>query len=412
MPLYHLKEIVDVEILQEIQDRFSEATGLASITIDYAGKPITKYSNFSNFCSLIRGNSTCIQECSRSDAHGGIEAARMGTPYVYKCPFGLIDFAIPIIVNGQYLGSILAGQVKVPENQIDDIEYAMKQARMIDDQAIKDAYDKIVIVPYDRIMAAAQLMFTVSNYIVEKAMLHIIQEDLNDKNLKLMDEIKARTELEKALKDSEIKVLQSQINPHFMFNVLNTIVRLAIIEKAEKTQELTYLFAEMLRYLLKNVNKMLAVSEEIAQIERYLGIQSVRFGDKLKYIINIDENIKDEVIPSMILQPFVENAMIHGIEPKDGRGTVIVKGYEDGDDLVFEIIDDGVGMSPKKLSTITDPKEAQYLRSVSTGIGISNTNKRLIFSFGEGYKLDIKSKQGQGTIITIKIPKNYDSLEK
>jgi len=405
MPLYHLKEIVDIGILQEIQDRFSDATGLASITIDYAGKPITKYSNFTRFCQLIRNGPSTSHGCIRSDAHGGIEAARIGKPYIYKCHCGLIDFAIPIIVNGQYLGSVLAGQVKLPPDEEDKIGYITSLAT-IEDEAAKAEYDKILVMPYSRIEAAANLMFTVSNYIVEKAMLNIIQEELNNKNIKLMEEIKARTELEKALKDSEIKVLQSQINPHFMFNVLNTIVRLAIIEEAEKTQELSYLFAEMLRYVLKNTDKMLPVSEEIAQIERYLSIQSIRFGDRLKFITNIEGSIYNEVIPTMILQPLVENAMIHGIEPKDGHGTIIVNGYQDGDDLIFEIIDDGVGIPPKKVEQLLNMQNAQYMNSDSTGIGIANTNKRLILSFGESYKLDIKSKRDQGTTVTVRIPKS------
>lgn len=405
MPLYHLKEIVDIGILQEIQDRFADATGLASITVDYAGKPITEYSNFSKFCSMIRNSTSCMNVCIQSDAHGGIEAARTGRPCIYKCSFGLIDFAIPIIVNGQYLGSVLAGQVRLSDEETEGASYITNQAA-IDDETIKNEYANIPTMSLSRIQAAADLMFTVSNYIVEKAMLHITQEELNNKTIKLMEEIKARTELEKALKDSEIKVLQSQINPHFMFNVLNTIVRLAIIEEAEKTQELAYLFSEMLRYVLKNSDKMLQVSEEITQIERYLNIQSIRFGEKLKFITNIETSVYNEIIPSMILQPLVENAVIHGIEPKDGNGTIIVKGYQDGDDLVFEIIDDGMGMLAKKLEQLLNTKQTAYIYSTTPGIGISNTNKRLILSFGENYKLDIKSKREQGTTVTVRIPKS------
>lgn len=405
MQLYHLSEIVDVDILQEIQDRFSDATGLATITIDYAGKPITKYSNFSKFCSKVRSSHDCVHECLRSDAHGGIEAARTGKPYVYKCPFGLVDFAIPIVVNGQYVGSILGGQVKVPDEETEDVKYITNQA-VIENDEIRAEFENIPVMPFKKIQANADLMFTVSNYIVEKAMLHITQEELNNKNVKLMEEIKARTELQKALKDSEIKVLQSQINPHFMFNVLNTIVRLAIIEEADKTRELAYLFAEMLRYVIKNANKMLAVSEEIVQIERYLNIQSIRFGDRLKFVTNIDATIYNEIIPSMILQPFVENAVIHGIEPKEGTGTIIVNGFREEDDFIFEIIDDGVGISPKTLEQLKETKDSRYAGSASTGIGISNTNKRLIFTFGDNFKLDIKSKLGQGTLVTIRIPKS------
>jgi len=108
----------------------------------------------------------------------------------------------------------------------------------------------------------------------------------------------------------------------------------------------------------------------------------------------------------MILQPFVENAVIHGIEPKEGNGTIVVNGFHDENDLVFEIIDDGVGISNQKLEQLLEAKETRFTSTSSTGIGISNTNKRLIFTYGDNYKLDIKSKLGQGTVVTVRMPRS------
>lgn len=410
MPVYNLNDIIDVNVLQEIQDGFAESTGFAAVTVDYTGRPVTKYSKFSDFCMLVRQQGKCLQACHKSDAHGGLEAARRGTPYIYRCHSGLVDFAIPIIANGQYLGSIMAGQTKVKEKDIDELDDIMKLTKgLLDIPNINEAYKKIPEVPYEKIVAAAQLMYTVSNYIVEKGAFSMMQEELNNKNVELMEEMKVRSELEKALKDSEIKALQSQINPHFLFNVLNNIGSLAYIENAQRTQELIYLLSEMLRYMVKNINGTVTVEEEIEQIERYLKLQKVRYGDKIEYIVNIDDSIKNISIPSMIIQPFIENAIVHGIEPKEDRGIIKLKGYNLEDDIVFEIEDDGVGISKKRLQDIFSEASSSYMESKSTGIGIANVNKRITYTYGSEYKIDIKSKPNAGTRVTIKLPK--DMLE-
>lgn len=412
MQAYHLKDIIDENVLQEIQDGFSEATGFSAVTVDYTGKPITRYSNFSDFCKLVRKDGKCLQCCHQSDAHGGLEAVRKGKPYIYRCHTGLVDFAIPIIIKGQYLGSIMAGQVKVEEEQAEHIDMIMKQTQgLLEREEIREAYDKVPVVPYKRLVASAQLMFTVSNHIAEREILNLVQEELNNKNIKLMQEIQARAGLERALKDTEIKALQSQINPHFMFNVLHTIGSLALIEGAEKTQELVYLFAELLRYIVRNVNQTVRIEEGISQIERYLKIQAIRYGKKLEYSIDIQWDIMEYGMPSMILQPFVENAIIHGIELKEGGGSVKVSGYSLEDHIIFEIVDDGVGMSAQRLREVMDPDLKSAVRSKSTGIGISNVNQRLAYLYGDEYKVKIDSKPGAGTSIVVRIPKDYGMKE-
>jgi sensor histidine kinase YesM len=240
---------------------------------------------------------------------------------------------------------------------------------------------------------------------VDKTIMNMSQEDLNNKNLRLMEEIQAKASLEKSLKDSEIKALQSQINPHFTFNVLNTIVRLAIIEKAEKTQELTYLFAELLRYVIRNVNNEVTVEDEINQIRRYFGIQSIRFGEKMQFSFDVDESMFHHKLPSMLIQPMVENAMVHGIETREGTGIIFVRGYHTEKDILFEIIDNGIGMSERLIGQVLSRKNTTMSSVSSTGIGIANTNERLILAYGVDYALQISSRLGEGTTVTIRIPK-------
>lgn len=411
MKLFNLNEIVDLDVLNTIQDKFAESTGLAAVTVDYAGTPITSYSNFSPFCNTVRKDKRCLKLCNKCDSYGGLEAARSHTPYIYKCHLGLVDFAIPIVLNGHYLGSIMSGQVKICDNQIHKLDEIMRQTEgILENDEIKDLYDKIPVFTYEKIESAAQLMFVVTNHIVEKGTKSILKDELDSKNTMLLEEIRRRTELEELLKDTEIRALQAQINPHFMFNILNTVGSLALIEKANKTQDIVHLVAELLRYIVRNTNQTLPVYDEIMQVKRYLKIQSIRYGNRLKYNIKIDDSILTSLIPAMILQPFVENSIIHGIELKES-GYIEILGYPNQDDLVFEIIDNGVGMSNDKVNGIVFSDEKSYNQGKSSGIGISNVNKRLLSIYGDRYKVKIKSQLGGGTVVIIKVPNNSSIKE-
>ncbi|WP_432662957.1 PocR ligand-binding domain-containing protein [Wukongibacter baidiensis] len=408
--LFKLSDFIDIDILQEILDKFGEATGLAAVAVDYRGNPITRYSNFSRFCKLIRKETKCNEACHQSDARGGLEAARTGRPYIYKCHTGLVDFAVPIIVKGHYMGAIMAGQAKLEDEKEIFLENIVRNVpEWREKEEIMKAYSEITPMPYEKIVAAAHMLFVISNYTVEKGLISIIQDELNKKNYKLMEEMKTRIELEKALRDSELKALQSQINPHFLFNVLNTIGRLALIENADKTQEIVYSFAEMLRYTLKkNMEQMVSLWEEVQHIERYLKIQSVRLGNRLKYEIVVADEIKKTRIPFMTLQPFIENSINHGLDPKESGGKIRINGYSIEDKVIVKISDDGVGIPKDKLDIILNSEGKSNLNSISTGIGINNVRKRLVHRFGPMHDIQISSKPGRGTTVKISFPKRLD----
>lgn len=408
--LFHLSEVIDIDVLQNIQNHFANATGLAVVAVDYTGVPVTEYSNFSNFCKLIRKDPTCKGRCFYSDAHGGLEAARYGKPHIYVCHAGLVDFAIPIVVKGQYLGSIMAGQIKVKDKiDIEDKRLKDTTDRWKKDPEILSAYEEVPLVSYENVNAAANMMYIVANHIVEKGLASIYQDELNKKNIELLKQTKIRSELEKALKNAELKALQSQLNPHFLFNVLNTIGRLALVEGAVKTEETVYSFSEMLRYTLKKSTKMVTLKDALNYIEKYLSIQKIRFPDRLKYIIDIPDHVLDIKMPFMTLQPFVENAVNHGIEPKKEGGYVNIRGKIVGEDLVIEIEDNGIGMSENEIKMILGQETEHDIRTNSTGIGIKNVNNMLINCFGDEYGIDIMSKKGKGTTVKIKIPRINNS---
>ena len=193
------------------------------------------------------------------------------------------------------------------------------------------------------------------------------------------------------VKYSELKALQSQINPHFLFNVLNTMASL-IRTNPEKAREVTIDLSRYLRYNLDNNVKSVELIKELNQIDNYIKIEKARFGDKLNIIYDVDESLYNFQIPSLIIQPLVENSIKHGILKKRENGCVKIIIKKIGKDIEITIEDDGVGIE----QTVIDNLDKQ----IQENIGLKNVHQRLKLLYGEG--LDIK-KLEQGTRIKFKI---------
>jgi ligand-binding sensor protein len=404
---FRLEEIVDIPKLQEIQDRFCEVTGLAAVTVDYTGAPITAYSNFSPFCAAMREREECFR-CFHSDAHGGLEAARIHKPYIYYCHTGLVDFAAPILFEGQFIGALLAGQVRVKGDQPSWLkDQGMRSEEWKSEPELVQLQSQCKSISVRKIKAAAELMFVITNYIVEQSVLTLSQEKLNEKNVKLIEEMEARMELEKALKDAELKALENQVNPHFLFNVLSSINSLALIEDAPKTSEMVYALSEMLRYTLKrNMKQTVMLKEELDYTEKYLKIQNIRLNDGIKVKWEVDDALMDTRVPFMSIQPLVSNAVNHGIFPKEEGGMIRIRAIDFTNRVEVSVTDDGIGMTKSRLKEIQQmkKKKGQTIES----IGIWNTYKRLQHLFGPDADLMVKSMQDKGTTIVLKIPKNKE----
>ena len=403
---FQLENFIDVNILQEIQDAFASATGFAAITVNYQGKPLIEYSGFSKFCNLIRKKGSCSHLCEKCDSFGGIAAVRSGRPYIYRCHAGLVDFAAPIILQGRHLGSILAGQVLVAEEEWMELDKIVTETtHWREDEEILKAYNEIPVIPFSKVKVGAELIYLMSNYIAEKNFVNIMHRQLHQKNLTLMEEMRTRVELERALKEAELKALQSQLNPHFLFNALNSIGRLLLIEKAPRAQEIVYSLAEMLRYTLRKANQIVTLQDEIFYIEKYLTIQKVRFQSNLQYEIKIPEEFYDTKVPFMMLLPFVENSLMHGISPKEEGGFINITADANDDNLVVIIEDNGVGIDEERLKKIQGKEIREYQEDTEgTGIGINNVDQRLFYHFGINSGVEVFSKEQEGTKVQVTIP--------
>lgn len=393
-------------MLQEIQDRFAEATGLAAVTVDYSGKPITKYSKFSSFCAYLREFPEYREKCYQCDAFGGLEAARRKKPYIYQCHSGLIDFAIPIIANEQYLGSVLAGQTRLDEaadvNKLDTIG---RKSEWENHDEAKEAFDTIPLIPFEKVSAAAEMMFLVVNNLVEQNITRLIQNELNEKNTELIHEMKVRVQLEKELQRKDIQYQQLQMNPYFLFGILNTASNLAILEDAPKTGELILSLTEFSQYLLDHTNSLVTIKEELDHVQNYLAMQSIRFEDRITFEIHVPDQMKAIKIPAVIIQSLVDNAVIHGLEPKERGGIVQINGTSQEDQWIIEVSDNGVGIPEHLLTNLLSVKEEIPSTRQSKGIGLNMVNQILVAHYGPEYSISVKSIRDVGTTVTFKVPK-------
>ncbi|TCP31758.1 histidine kinase/DNA gyrase B/HSP90-like ATPase [Scopulibacillus darangshiensis] len=224
---------------------------------------------------------------------------------------------------------------------------------------------------------------------------------------RLVEEIKEKSELDRLLKEMELKSLQNQMNPHFLFNTLNVVSKTAYLEGADKTSELIAATAALFRHNLGNLDEPVMLSKEVKIIKDYFFILATRFGDRLVLEMDVAPDCLDHYVPGMILQPIVENAFIHGIEPYEGQGKIELVIRQMAGRLLIDIADNGVGMSKQTIDRIYK-KENQSDRpnnkSHSTGLGLNNVIRRLDLFYKENNLLNIHSNGKKGTRIILSLP--------
>jgi len=215
-------------------------------------------------------------------------------------------------------------------------------------------------------------------------------------------------EMALAKKQTELSALQSQINPHFLYNTLNCIQSMALACGSMEIVNISAALVRIFRYSIK-AGEIVKVREEIKCIKDYLQIMSIRYNGKFITEINVEDSILEMNILKMILQPIVENAIYHGLECKKGKGKLMVLGKLDPEGILcFEVIDDGRGMDPQTLATIKrrlqSSDRADISREGERSVGLVNINKRIKLYYGEVYRLEIDSRQNEGTVVKVRLP--------
>lgn len=216
----------------------------------------------------------------------------------------------------------------------------------------------------------------------------------------LMEDIVAEHE---SKRKSEFHTLQSQINPHFLYNTLDIIVWMIENEQKQEAVKVVTALARFFRISLSKGKSIITVRDELEHARNYLMIQQMRFKNKFIYRIEAEEDVMDLVSLKLMLQPLVENAIYHGMEFMDGDGEISVKVYREDGDLWFRIRDNGLGMTSSQVESLLD-EENHVSSKRGSGIGVKNVNERIKLYFGEDYGLTIWSEPDEGTTISIRLP--------
>ncbi|HBS60496.1 MAG TPA: histidine kinase [Firmicutes bacterium] len=393
-----LTDIIDMSTLHSVQERLGKlATHVPQITTDAEGNPVGKISNFIPFCKLIRSSQKGSRQCISCDRQAGLLAMECGKRRIYNCHAGLIDCAAPIIVNGHYVGSVLGGQALIKGEQTRDSIDIEKISRDFDIplHMLKMAVEFIPLVSREELQEYVECYSFLANYIDKIGVSRLAREQLGK-------EYKEKLLLEQKAKQLELKTIEAQINPHFLFNTLNSVARMALLENAPQTEELIYNLSDLLRYNLRNIDRFPKIRDDINNVKRYLSIQSLRYSDRVSFEIDIAESILDFRIPSMIIQPIVENSMIHGLEAKTEGGKIEILGYPIRDrNIELKITDNGKGIKPEALNLI---RQMSTTPTPGLGIGLINVYDRLRHYFGDKCGLVIESAVNVGTSVSIRIP--------
>ncbi|MGG1611953.1 sensor histidine kinase [Paenibacillus sp. FSL K6-2441] len=208
---------------------------------------------------------------------------------------------------------------------------------------------------------------------------------------------------EKDKATAEIRALQSQINPHFLYNTLGSVKWIASMQQANKIVEMTDALIEMLFYAARSEDALVTVRQELDNLRNYMIIQKVRYYNRIRLEIQADEDTLDERIPKLILQPLVENAIFHGLAWKEESGTITINVERSGNDISITIQDNGVGMDDETLHSLTDSL-AYAEKEEAQNIGLYNVMRRLKLHYGENHGFELKSKWGEGTTIRMVLP--------
>ena len=399
-----LESLIDLDNFRRIQSQLSNIVKFSLVTVNADGTPISALSNFSSFCQLIRSSEEGSKACIQCDKNALKRCLSKNHSIVYKCHCGLMDCAAPIIVGGTVVGGVLGGQVFIREEDRSKMDTELLAEKFhLDKKDLDRTVSEIVVATKDYLQLCLQFYGFFAEYIADKSYQTIIQQQLAKETME-------RIRQQQIASEQMLKRIQAQMNPHFLFNALNSIARTALIEDSPETEKLIYDLSNYLRYTVKSKTDTPTVADELDNLNHYLNIQKIRFGPRITYKIHVDENLKNCRIPSMTLQPLVENSIIHGLKNcvEDGQIEIDISEYthDQKTDMMIRIHDNGCGI-PKHIIDLIASNEDNDIKDTALGLGLTNPQSRIKTMYGPEYGIKIDSKLNEYTKLEILLPITY-----
>lgn len=233
----------------------------------------------------------------------------------------------------------------------------------------------------------------------------LIARGFNQMLSTLMDQFRMNMERQDRLRLAELKNLQAQISPHFLYNTLESIKYMARLGMNSEIDTMISKLGILLRSGMNFKQDMIPLRSELKVVESYVAIQQIRYPGKFTFTNSVEESVLECMVPNLVIQPLVENAIVHGIETKVGTGTLVISSQCCGKDMIIQVYDDGEGISPSKLGEIFSEEEKSVdLERSRESIGMANVHRRLQLYYGEGYGLEVQSVPGEYTKVSARMP--------
>ncbi|OAA89982.1 histidine kinase [Clostridium ljungdahlii] len=379
-------------ITSKLYSRYSGILSLSDVPlflVDTNGDILLEFIPSPDFCTHV---------CQERESHVCPEyqcRLQSGKEGRFVCRYGLENMIFPIIVDNKTVGYMAGIQVYLKDNEYKKYMINVqspKETKTEELEFIAKSIFSLKSVESNKIKVYERLCCEIAKNISLDLSESTKLSHQDVKRLSIEKEI-----LEKKIIDLESKNMSLVVNPHFLFNTLNCIARVAYFEHSHETEELIYCLSDLLRYNLKQGNQLHTIGAEINNIEKYLYIQKVRFKTRLEYDINISENLKSYRILNMIIQPIVENSVIHGITPRRDGGKISIYAEKYKEEIVISIMDNGNGFPKDVLLNIQQCEN-------KSGLGFQSTDKRLKQYYGKQYGLKIVKSDYSGSTVTITIP--------
>lgn len=405
-----LSELLNMERLQKLQDNLAKALDLAFVTVDYRGRPVTQGSGFTNFCSCMANHDQYSPLCSRCYAHGGLHATMTGSPYIYCCHSGLVEFAVPLMVDGKYIGSVIGGQCELT-GQAPALDPVLPRQTCWEEEAeLSRNRSGVHKATYEKLEAGVKLVQDILQNLLEEEQNRMIREELKQKNRELLEEKATRANLEQSGKlETDSGSFTEGLDREHLFYMLNVISRLAYLEKAEETERTVCDFAAMMRYVLENGKyNFVTLGEELEYTDYYLQIQRRRTAERLRYEISVPETCYSILCPFMMLHPLVKNTVKYILDNSREGGSLSISAQEEKNFLVVRLYCDCAGLSGQKIGLALD------LEGKRRGSPLDRLDQSLKSIFGQNCGVASADREdGQpGREIQIRLPLNSETAEK
>lgn len=395
-----LSDLVSVSTMQMIQDKFAAAVGLGVVAIKEDGEVLTMPTGLPRFCQYVQSSCQGASTCRAFSDETGRAAHGVGRPMIFNCCIGVVCVAVPLVAGSELKGHMACGFVNLAEPNGRRLAMVRQKALNLglDPDRLERLYGEIEVVLKAQMMTAAESLASIANSIVSLS-LREMERSMESKHVaEMLQKLQQVSRLEQALQEAELKAMEARIKPHFLFNALNTIAA-TVSEGGREAEDIVYSLSDFLRFSLRYREPIATLSEELTCLRNYMNIQHARFGDDLQSRVVCAPGTEDLIVPSMILQPLAENAIVHGLAPRGYRGIITTAARVRSGRLIITVADSGVGFDSGRVLDLpsgTDESEG--------GIGLRYVTMKLQQIFEDDYRFVVRSREGRGTAVTVDVP--------